>query len=75
MPVTTPEFAKYVNHAPFNFMVSKEAIKDGFYKKLYALNGQRNTFYNGLAWHTMDSSLLWKYTDDYIIPILLASLH
>ena len=75
LPVTTPEFAKYVNHAPFNFMVSKEAIKDGFYKKLYALNGQRNTFYNGLAWHTMDSSLLWKYTDDYIIPILLASLH
>ena len=74
LPVTKPEFAKFVNHYPFNLMVSKEAIKNGFYKKLYALQGQRNTFYNGIAWHTMDSSLLWKFTDDYIIPILLASL-
>ena len=73
LPVTKPEVAKYVNHAVFNVMVSKDAIKDGFYKKLYTLQGQRNTFYNGIAWHTQDSSLLWKFTDDYIIPIFLAS--
>ena len=74
LPVTNPEFVKFVNHAPFNLMVSNDAIRDGFYKKVFALQGQRNTFYNGIAWHTQDSSLLWKFTDDYIIPILLASL-
>ncbi|KAI0383151.1 FAD/NAD(P)-binding domain-containing protein [Hypomontagnella monticulosa] len=74
LPVTTPEWLAFGNHAPFNLMVSNEAIKDGFYEKLFALQGQRNTFYNGAAWHTQDSSVLWQFTEDYILPILLASL-
>ncbi len=69
-----PEWVAFANHAPFNLMVSNEAISGGFYEKLFALQGKRNTFYNGAAWHTQDSSVLWKFTDDYILPILLASL-
>ncbi|KAI2638864.1 FAD/NAD(P)-binding domain-containing protein [Hypomontagnella submonticulosa] len=74
LPITTPEWLAFANHAPFNLMVSNEAIRDGFYEKLFALQGQRNTFYNGAAWHTQDSSILWQFTEDYILPILLAAL-
>ena len=37
-------FVVFTNHSPFNLMVSNGAIADGFYKKLYALQGQRNTY-------------------------------
>ena len=69
-----PNFVAFTDHAPFNLMVSTKAISAGFYSKLYALNGQRNTFYNGAAWQTQDSNEIWEYTDRYILPILLASL-
>ncbi|KAI0833181.1 FAD/NAD(P)-binding domain-containing protein [Hypoxylon sp. FL0890] len=71
---STPDWLAFSNHSPFNLMVSNEAIQDGFYAKLFALQGQRHTFYNGAAWHTQDSSVLWQFTEDYILPILLASL-
>lgn len=47
---TTPDFVAFTTHTPFNLMVSNEAIGNGFYQRLYALNGQRNTF---LQWRGM----------------------
>ena len=69
-----PKFVTFTSHTPFNLMVSNEAIANGFYERLYALNGQRNTFYNGAAWQTQDSNEIWEYTESYVLPILLASL-
>ena len=69
-----PDFVAFTAHTPFNLMVSNEAIANGFYERLYALNGQRNTFYNGAAWQTQDSNEIWEYTESYVLPILLASL-
>ncbi|KAK0516331.1 hypothetical protein JMJ35_000934 [Cladonia borealis] len=69
-----PNFVAFTVHTPFNLMVSNEAIANGFYERLYALNGQRNTFYNGAAWQTQDSNEIWEYTESYVLPILLASL-
>ncbi|KAI1196450.1 FAD/NAD(P)-binding domain-containing protein [Nemania serpens] len=69
-----PEWLAFYNHAPFNLMVSNEDIRSGFYKRLFALQGERNTFYNGAAWHTQDLSALWQFTDDYVLPILLEAL-
>ena len=71
---TKPNFVAFTAHTPFNLMVSNEAIANGFYDKLYALNGQRNTFYNGAAWQTQDSNSIWEYTESYTLPLLLASL-
>ncbi|KAI1749880.1 FAD/NAD(P)-binding domain-containing protein [Xylaria castorea] len=71
LPVTEPNWLKFSSHSPFNLMVSNDAIADGFYKKLFSLQGQRNTFYNGAAWQTQDSSVIWKFTDDYVIPKIL----
>ena len=68
---TTPTFAAYENHTPFELTVSKEAIEGGFYRDLYALQGQRHTWYTGAAFHTHDSSLLWEFTEG-LIPGILA---
>lgn len=70
---TTPEFAAYESHTPFELTVPKEAIAGGFYKDLYALQGQRHTWYTGAAFHTHDSSLLWQFTEG-LIPDILAGL-
>ena len=67
------EFAVFSSHAPFELTVSADAIRKGFYKQLYALQGQRNTFWTGAAWHTHDSSLLWQFTEK-LIPQILGSL-
>ena len=70
---TAPEFTAYESHTPFELTVPKEAIAGGFYKKLYALQGQRHTWYTGAAFHTHDSSLLWQFTEG-LIPGILAGL-
>ena len=69
-----PDLVAFTAHEPFNLMVSNKAIANGFYERLYALNGQRNTFYNGAAWQAQDSNSIWEYTESYVLPILLASL-
>ncbi|RDW79862.1 hypothetical protein BP6252_04500 [Coleophoma cylindrospora] len=66
-----PELAIYYSHTPFECHVSAEEIKNGFYKKLIALQGQRRTWYTGGAFHTHDSSLLWAFTEA-LIPSILA---
>ena len=58
----TPEFVDYSAHVPFELTVSREAISNGFYKQLYALQGQRHTFYTGAAFDAHDSSILWNFT-------------
>ncbi|KAI2605763.1 FAD/NAD(P)-binding domain-containing protein [Hypoxylon fragiforme] len=70
----TPEWLAFSSHAPFNLEVSNNAVSDGFYKKLFELQGKRNTFWNGAAWHTQDSTALWQFTEDYVLPMILASL-
>ncbi|KAE8369710.1 hypothetical protein BDV27DRAFT_172376 [Aspergillus caelatus] len=52
----------YDSHTPYHVHVASEAIRDGFYKSLYALQGRRNTFYSGAAFHAHDSALLWRFT-------------
>ena len=68
---TAPEFAAYESHTPFELRVPKEAIAGGFYKRLYALQGQRHTWYTGAAFHVHDSSLLWQFTEG-LLPGILA---
>lgn len=60
------EFVTFSSHAPFELTVPVEAIESGFYEDLYALQGHRNTFYTGAAFHTQDSSLLWEFTEDLL---------
>ncbi|KAJ5672702.1 FAD/NAD(P)-binding domain-containing protein [Penicillium longicatenatum] len=67
-----PQFVAYNSHAPFELTVSADEIKNGFYGDLYSLQGYRSTWYTGAAFHTHDSSMLWNYTSEYVLPELLA---
>ncbi|KAI9744825.1 MAG: hypothetical protein M1818_001750 [Claussenomyces sp. TS43310] len=58
-----PEFVEFRSHTPYMLTVPEDAIRSGFYKKLYALQGHRQTFYTGAAFHAHDSSLLWRFTE------------
>ncbi|KAL3454971.1 FAD/NAD(P)-binding domain-containing protein [Aspergillus heterothallicus] len=57
-----PTMAAFASHSPEAMMVSVDDIRNGFYKKLYALQGNRNTYYTGLAFCTDYSPQLWNYT-------------
>jgi hypothetical protein len=74
LPVTEPEWLALGDHAPFNLMVSNEAIQNGFYVDLYALQGERNTWYTGAAWTTQSSTVLWTFFEECVLPNILASL-
>lgn len=66
-----PEIFIYSSHSPFQLNVPARDIADGFYRKLYALQGQRQTYYTGAAFHTHDSSLLWNFTEANVIPKII----
>ncbi|KAL5334395.1 hypothetical protein BJX70DRAFT_391446 [Aspergillus crustosus] len=70
--VGEPEIRAFGNHAPFGLHVSAEEIATGFYQDLYALQGHRNTWYTGAAWHCHDSGALWSFTErllnEHILP-------
>ncbi|PGH21527.1 hypothetical protein AJ80_03195 [Polytolypa hystricis UAMH7299] len=71
---TEPEFVVFHSHAPYNLQVRAKDIKNGFYDKLYKLQGQRNTHWTGAAWKGEDSSLLWKYSEEIVVPQVIAGL-
>lgn len=67
----SPEFATYSSHSPFELTVSTDAIRDGFYDRLNALQGQKNTWYTGAAWQAHDSSAIWRFTEG-LLPRIFA---
>jgi hypothetical protein len=68
---TEPEFVRFKSHTPFYLHVSGEDTKAGFYDKLYALQGTKNTFYTGASFRGQDSSLLWRFSEEVVLPKLL----
>ncbi|KAL4924201.1 uncharacterized protein BDV17DRAFT_301239 [Aspergillus undulatus] len=57
-----PEIVAFESHTPSAVMVPVEDVRSGFYRKLYALQGQRSTYYTGLTFCTDFSAQLWNYT-------------
>lgn len=64
-----PEFLAFSSHSPFKQMVSADAIRDGFYDDLNALQGYRNTWYTGNAFDQSGSSSLWNFTKQLLPDI------
>ncbi|KAL6404369.1 putrescine oxidase [Ilyonectria robusta] len=67
-------FKFYSDHAPYHIHVSANDIKQGFYKKLYALEGKTNTFWTGAAFVDNDSTLIWTWTEAYLLPLISQAL-
>ncbi|KAK9452711.1 hypothetical protein V1511DRAFT_134897 [Dipodascopsis uninucleata] len=73
-PEAEVEFAVFSSHSPFELTVPSALIERYFYRDLYGLQGHSNTFYTGAAFHTQDSSMLWKFTLEKVLPKIIASL-
>ncbi|KAL4977117.1 hypothetical protein BDW66DRAFT_133417 [Aspergillus desertorum] len=65
-PISDPEIVAFRPHVPFGLYVSSEDIADRFYRDLYGLQGYRNTFYTGAAFHAHDSGELWRFTENLL---------
>ncbi|KAK4184779.1 FAD/NAD(P)-binding domain-containing protein [Podospora australis] len=71
--VTTPvNFLRFKSHTPFKLVVGKQAIQQGFYRKLGELQGQQSTWYTGAAFISHDASLIWNFTTT-LFPKMFAS--
>lgn len=71
VPLSEPKFAVFASHSPFEFTVSTSAIKDGFYRRLNSLQGERRLFLTGAAFESQDSSLIWQFTET-LLPSIIA---
>ncbi|KAJ3958514.1 hypothetical protein N0V92_004887 [Colletotrichum tropicale] len=70
----TVTFPYYSNHAPYNVRVSADQIKQGFYAKLLALEGARNTYWAGAAFSGHNSALVWSFNEGTVLPGLKKDL-
>jgi hypothetical protein len=70
---TTPEFVAFHSHTPFEMTVSVDAIQNGFYKNLYALQGLKKTYWTGATFHAQDSSKLFQFTEK-LLPAIVDGL-
>jgi hypothetical protein len=73
--VTKPEWLVFDSHTPLHLQVKPEAIRDGFFKNLTALQGgfEGTMFYSGAAFHTQYSSLLFRYINQVVVPLILGT--
>lgn len=65
-PINIIDFS---SHAPYEVYVDSDQIAKGFYNKLFALQGKRNTYYTGAAFVTHSSAAIWNYTDELVTGI------
>ncbi|EME44699.1 hypothetical protein DOTSEDRAFT_72229 [Dothistroma septosporum NZE10] len=69
-----PKIIQFRDHSPTQLEVSVEAIKDRFYDKLNALQGDMNTFWTGATWESHSSSAIWNFTEYEVLPKILESV-
>lgn len=67
---TSPEILAFASHGLTVPKVSSDELKAGFYRKLYALQGQRNTFWTGLTWAPDYTPILWDFAEKLFPQIL-----
>ncbi|KAK4097107.1 FAD/NAD(P)-binding domain-containing protein [Parathielavia hyrcaniae] len=61
-----PELVAFISHSPETMMVHVDEVREGFYKKLYGLQGLHSTYYTGYTFCTDYSTVLWNYTASVI---------
>jgi hypothetical protein len=71
---TEPNFVAFSSHTPFYLQASAVNIKQGFYKDLYELQGVRNTYWSGASWRSHDSSSIWRFNEQIVLPQLVKAL-
>lgn len=60
-------------HGPMHARVTAEDVQTGFFQQLYALQGQRSTWWTGGAFSCNFQTTLWEF-DETLFPKILANL-
>ncbi|KAI6373049.1 hypothetical protein MCOR25_003579 [Pyricularia grisea] len=71
--VNGPEELKYVawsHHDALSWGMSREDILDGYYQKLYSIQGHRSTYWTGAAFATPFQTHLWEF-DEQLLPMIV----
>lgn len=66
-----PEFAAIKHHSNYALTVSPKDVADGFYRRLYALQGYRATYYGGAEFASQGTVPVFNYTVNHVLPLLL----
>jgi hypothetical protein len=72
-PTQRPEFIEFTDHTPFKLVVDADAIRSGFYRRLFALQGRRNTWYTGAAFCAHGTAQIWNYTY-HLLPSVVGGI-
>ncbi|KAJ3524896.1 hypothetical protein NM208_g11870 [Fusarium decemcellulare] len=68
--IASPAILAFTSHGSTVPKVSAEELKNGFFNKLYALQGQRSTFWTGLTWAPDYTPIIWDFTDKLLAQIV-----
>lgn len=71
--IASPNLVAIKSHGLTVPKVSSEELKNGFYNKLYALQGYRGSFWTGLTWAPDYTPILWDFTET-LLPQIVAGL-
>ncbi|HKO53373.1 MAG TPA: FAD-dependent oxidoreductase [Polyangiaceae bacterium] len=71
-PPRVLDIVTFKGHTPFELNVTGDEIARGYYGSLNDLQGRNRTYYTGAAFQSHDSSLIWRYTKDTVLPLVLA---
>lgn len=68
--IAAPAVVAFADHGSTVPKVSSEELSAGFFNKLYALQGQRSTYWTGLAWAPDYTPILWDFTEKLLPQIV-----
>ncbi|KAF6816735.1 amine oxidase [Colletotrichum musicola] len=68
------EIKAWADHGAMHLHVSGDELDAGFVTDLYALQGRKSTFFTGGAWSAQFTTILWEFSNRFLLPRLLAEL-
>ncbi|KAH7309220.1 hypothetical protein B0I35DRAFT_360007 [Stachybotrys elegans] len=69
-PIGEPSIAAFASHGLTVPKLTPDDLKDGFYNKLYSLQGQRSTFWTGLTWAPDYTPIIWDFNEKLLPQIV-----
>ena len=51
-----------------------EDIQRAIYEDMNKLQGVQSTYWTGAAWRAQDSSILWRFNDEVVLPLVMEGL-
>jgi hypothetical protein len=65
-----PEYVVYTSHAPFYLQAKAEDVQRVSYDDMDRLQGVQSTYWTGAAWRAQDSSMLWRFNFEVVLPLV-----